>query len=198
MARTADNRTGSPPSDPGIPPGGSTGGDGGRWIEVGRVAGRHGIRGKVRVTIHSGDPAGVLRVSRVALRCVDGAGPIGIREFEVETAQRAGGCAVLALRGIDSPDAAGSLRGARVCVRRDALPPLPEGEFYWEDAVGCAVVDGVGAVLGVVSAALPGPAHDWLVVRRDSDEAYLPVVAAFLRSIDLEGRRIVASPPPGW
>jgi 16S rRNA processing protein RimM len=162
------------------------------------VTGPHGVRGKIRVAMYSGDVAGVLGVSRVALAGGGGPEPEDGREFDVEAVQRAGGCAVFSLRGVDSLDAAGSLRGARVSVRRDALPPLPEGEFYWEDAVGCAVVTREGVVLGEVTGVLPGAAHDWLVVRRAADEAYLPVVAAFLRSVDVSARRIVASPPEGW
>jgi len=173
-------------------------GTGARWVEVGRVAGPHGVRGKLRVAMHSRDASGVERVSRVALSARGGGESDDPREYDVEAVQRAGGCAVLSLRGIDSPEAAQRLRGLRVMVRRDALPPLPEDEFYWEDAVGCAVVDEAGTALGVVTGLVPGPAHDWLVVRRRSDEAYLPVVAAFLRSVDVAGRRIVASPPEAW
>jgi len=173
-------------------------GSGVRWIEVGRVAGFHGVRGKIRVAMYSGDADGVLSVSRVALAFREGPEVDDPTEFEVEAVQRAGGCAVFSLRGIDSREAAVALRGARVSVPRDALPALPEDEFYWKDAVGCTVVDEGGAVLGEVTGVLPGAAHDWLVVRRDADEAYLPVVAAFLRSVDVSARRIVASPPEGW
>jgi 16S rRNA processing protein RimM len=169
-----------------------------RWLEVGRVAGPHGVRGKIRVTMYSGDAAGMAGVSRISLRGGNEREREGRGEFDVEAVQRAGGCAVFSLRGIDSPAAAAALRGARLSVRRSALPPLPEGEFYWEDAVGCAVTDDGGAFLGEVTAVVPGPAHDWLVVRRGGDEAYLPVVSAFLRSVDIAARRIVASPPPGW
>ena len=173
-------------------------GSGGRWIEVGRVIGPHGVLGKVRVALHSGDAAGMLGVSRVALASGNAPEAGDRREFDVEAVHRAGGCAVFSLRGVDTPGAAVALRGARVSVRRDTLPSLPEDEFYWEDAVGCAVVNEGGAVLGEVTGILPGAAHDWLVVRRGADEAYLPVVAAFLRSVDVPARRIVASPPEGW
>ncbi len=198
MAHSGENRHGGLPAGPVPAPAASAQSDGARWVEVGRVAGPHGVRGKVRVTMYSGDAAGVLAAPRVALRGAGSQGTDGIREFDVEAAHRSGGCAVFSLRGVDSAEAARRLRGARVSVRRDALPALPEDEFYWEDAVGCAVVDDGGAVLGEVTAVLPGPAHDWLVVRRGGEEAYLPVVAVFLRSVDVASRRIVASPPPGW
>ncbi len=168
------------------------------FLEVGRVLGPQGVRGAVRVSAHSGDPSGMLRARRLMLSGAGGGEPGSVREVSVIAAHRARGCAVFSLEGIVSLEAAQSLTGAGVSVRREDLPPLSEDEFYWADAVGCTLVDGEGNALGEVTAVLPGPAHDWLVVRRGGEEAYLPVVAAFLRSVDVPGRRIVASPPEGW
>jgi 16S rRNA processing protein RimM len=160
-----------------------------RLLEVGRVTGPQGVSGKVRVAMHSGDPGGMMNLRRVWLSG---------REFEVIEAQRAGGCAVFSLKGVDTPEAARALTGAPMSVLREDLPALAEDEFYWVDAVGCVVVDEAGETIGEVTGVAPGPGHDWLVVRRDSGEAYLPVVEAFVRSVDIAARRIVASPPEGW
>jgi len=163
-------------------------------MEVGRVTGPHGLRGEIRVRMHSGDASGVLQIRRVWL-----SGQTFEREHEVVGARRAGGCALFLLEGISTPDEAESLAGARVFVLRDDLPDLPEDEFYWADAAGCSVVSESGEVLGEVTGVAPGAAHDWLVVtRKDGVEAYLPVVAAFLLKVDIPARRIVASPPEGW
>ena len=160
-----------------------------KLLEVGRVTGPHGIHGKVRVAMYSGDSGGVLQVRRVWL---------SDREFEVVEAQRAGGCAIFSLRGIVSVEDAQAMAGARVSVLRDDLPDLPEDEFYWDDAVGCTVLSEAGEVLGEVTGVVPGSAHDWLVVRRNGEDAYLPVVEAFVRKVDIPAKRIVASPPEGW
>ena len=167
------------------------------FIAVGRVTGLHGVHGKVKVAPLSGDPSGMLAVK--SLRIEGGREPGAEREYRVVSAHRAGGCAVFSLRGVDSAEAAGALSGAAVSVRRDQLPALPDDEFYWADLVGCEVLDEGGSLLGEVVAVTPGPAHDWLVVRRaGGEEGLLPVVAAFLRSVDVAGRRVVASPPEGW
>jgi 16S rRNA processing protein RimM len=167
------------------------------FIEVGRVTGLHGVHGKIKVAPLSGDPSGLLAAKVV--RVVGAGDPVPEREYEVVAAHRAGGCAVFSLRGVDSAEAAGALSGAAVSVRRDQLPALPDDEFYWADLVGCEVVDEGGSLLGEVVAVTPGPAHDWLVVRRaGGEEGLLPVVAAFLRSVDVAGRRVVAAPPEGW
>ena len=145
----------------------------------------------------SGDPSGLLAAKVVRVSGVGEGSPE--REYEVVSAHRAGGCAVFALEGVDSAEAAGALSGAAVSVRRDQLPALPDDEFYWADLMGCEVVDEGGSLLGEVVAVTPGPAHDWLVVRRaGGEEGLLPVVAAFLRSVDVAGRRVVATPPEGW
>ena len=167
------------------------------YLEVGRVVGLHGVRGKIKVAAFSGNVSGLLAAN--SLRIDGGREPEAAREYEVVTAHRAGGCAVFSLKGIGTAEAADALSGAVVSMRRDELPPLPEDEFYWADLVGCRVVDEKGSPLGEVIAVEAGPAHDWLVVARaGGGEGLLPVVAAFLRSVDVAARRVVATPPEGW
>jgi len=170
-----------------------------KLLDVGRVIGLHGVRGKVKVAAFSGDPAGILAAKTLRLSGGRGTAPGAVGDYEVVTAQRAGGCAVFSLKGIDTLEAAEALVKAVVSVRYEELPPLPEDEFYWVDAVGCLVVDAAGAPLGEVVAVEPGAAYDWLVVRRPGrEDGYLPVVAAFLRKVDMAARRVIASPPEGW
>jgi len=170
-----------------------------KYLDIGRVVGLHGVRGKVKVAAFSGDPSGVLAAKALRLTGGRGMAPGAAGNYEVVTAQRAGGCAVFALSGIDTAEAAVPLVKAVVSVRYDALPSLPEDEFYWIDAVGCLVVDGTGVPLGEVVAVEPGAAYDYLVVRRpDGEDAFLPVVATFIRKVDTAARRVVASPPEGW
>ena len=165
-----------------------------KLLEVGQVTGPHGLQGEIRVRMHSGDADGVLQVRRLWL-----SGQAFGREYEVVGARPAHGCALFLLEGISTPEEAESLAGARVFVLRDDLPDLPEDEFYWADAAGCSIVSESGEILGEVTGVEPGAAHDWLVVtRKGGEEAYLPVVAAFLRKVDIHARRIVASPPDGW
>jgi len=190
-----------------------------KFLDIGRVIGLHGVRGKVKVAAFSGDPGGVLSAKTLRLsggrptpvgnalpgvprsrkNRGHGTAPGAVGDYEVLTAQRAGGCAVFSLKGIDTVEAAETLVKAVVSVRYDELPSLPEDEFYWIDAVGCLVVDEAGAPLGEVVAVEPGAAYDYLVVRRPGGEdGYLPVVEAFLRKVDTAARRVVASPPEGW
>ncbi len=173
------------------------GGEAAGFVAVGRVAGPHGVKGKVKVAAFSGDPRGMLSARAVRLSR-EGAGAPGETDFEVRSAQPLGGCAVFSLKGIDSPEAAAAWTGAVASVRRADLPSTGDDEYYCVDLVGCEVVDPSGTRLGIVSGVEPGPAHDWLSIRRGRGESLLPLVGAFIVSVDVAARRIVAAPPEGW
>ena len=169
-------------------------------IPIGRVVGLHGVSGKLKVNVFSGDPSGMQHVSRVRLSSPASADGVGRQQtFEVISAQRVRGCAVFLLAGIDSFEAAQGWMGAEASVSRGELPEPEAGEYYVNDLVGCELAGEDGVVLGLVVDVMPGPAHDWLSVRRtDGAEAFLPLVEAFVREIDIKGRRIRVSPPEGW
>jgi 16S rRNA processing protein RimM len=169
-------------------------------IPVGRVVGLHGVAGKIKVNLFSGDPSGMQQVKTVRLSAPASGEAAGRqRLFEVISAQRVRGCAVFHLSGIDSVEAAQGWIGAEASVPRAELPEPDPGEFYVTDMIGCVLVDAAGAELGWVADVLPGPAHDWLSVRRDgAAEAFLPLVAAFILEVDIPNKRVRVSPPEGW
>jgi len=169
------------------------------YIEVGQVIAAHGVAGMLKVKAFSGDPSGLLSARVVRLSGKGGKGIPGGREFEVRAAQRSGGCAVFALSGVETVEAARYLAGARVFVPRKDLPPPGEDEYYFADLVGSEVVAADGGPVGVVSGVVHGPAHDWLEIRGAAkEEALLPFVSEFIREVDMAGRRIVVTPPEGW
>jgi 16S rRNA processing protein RimM len=91
-------------------------------------------------------------------------------------------------------------RGTELAVPRDSLPELPaeEGEYYVFQLVGLSVEQEDGRLLGRVREVLEYPAND--VLELDSGLS-LPLVEACVRSVDVEGKRIVIAPgfaDPEW
>jgi 16S rRNA processing protein RimM len=76
-------------------------------------------------------------------------------------------------------------------VPRDSLPTLEPDEYYTFQLVGLAVEEEGGRFLGRVADVVDYPAND--VLELDSG-VFLPLVGACVRSVDLEGGRIVVSP----
>jgi 16S rRNA processing protein RimM len=103
---------------------------------------------------------------------------------------------VLKLAGIDSIDAAETLRGAELRIAESELQALPEGSYYYHQLTGLQVDDEQGTAIGVVESVMEtGADARVLVVRGPEGETLLPFAAAFVRSVDLAGGRIVAVRP---
>ena len=82
-------------------------------------------------------------------------------------------------------------RGADLAVPRADLPRLPADEYYLFELVGLRVEEEGGRFLGNVADVLDYPAND--VLELDSGVS-LPLVGACVRSVDVEGGRIVVAP----
>jgi len=102
------------------------------------------------------------------------------------------------LVGVDDRDAADALRGQQVLARTADLEPLPPGEFYEYQLVGCRVEDLDGRAIGVVRGIWETGAPDVLVVEgSDGTEHLIPTAAEIMQEVDVAGRRIVIDAVPG-
>lgn len=179
----------------GAAPGG--GGTAGGLVELGKVIGAHGVRGELRVAVLGDGPANLLRVRSLVAIGAEGAPDRGEMEVESAAAGRPGEVR-LRLRGIESREAAQALAGLRLGVRPESLAPLPDGEWYWFQLVGCAVEAADGRALGTVRALWETGAADVLVVEDETGrEVLLPAAADLLREVDVERGRIVIEVPEG-
>lgn len=158
-------------------------------VVVGRIVDAYGLRGWVKLAAFN-DPADsvLLRARRWWL----GASGASVR---IERARVQGASVVARLAGVADRDAALALRGAEVAVRRADFPPPADGEFYWVDLIGCAVVDRAGRLLGEVARIDDHGAHPLLAVRPPPvagavapPEFLIPFVSAWVDGVDTVAR----------
>lgn len=157
------------------------------WVEVGRVARAHGIRGELRVKLHNADSDILSRISEILVRLPDLTDRVvGIRSARTATP----GIVLLSLDGIDDRSASEALQGALLLVPRDALPGLDEGEFYVHDLIGAQVITSDGVVIGKVIDYVTYPTADVIVVQ--GDKRYeIPMLDDFIRELDTGSKRVV-------
>lgn len=93
----------------------------------------------------------------------------------------------------DCPDrtAAEKLKGLLIAVPRSSLPTQDEGEYYWSDLIGLAVVNEAGVPLGTVKNLLETGANEVLSVQGDGGEILIPFVASAIKQVDLKSRTIL-------
>ncbi len=166
-------------------------------IVLGEVIGAHGTRGELRIRIAGDSPENLMNAESVwlARRAKD---PEARRRRVIDCGLARGGEVRMKLDGIDRRDAVEPFLGMLVTAKPDLLPPLPEGEFYWYQLVGCEVFSAENQSLGTVREIWETGAHDVLVVRDDDGvQRLIPTAAELLSEIDLSAERIVVVDLPG-
>ncbi len=160
-------------------------------VLVGHVLDAWRLDGSVKVAPYSAD-ASALLAAREWWFDVKGA----IRSFDVMAAKVHGSTVTAKLVGVVDRDAAEALKGARISVPRRYFPATDDDEFYWVDLIGLEVFNESGEAFGAVAELMETGAHQNLVVRIDGEdgkkvERLIPFVDAFVKTVDLVGRRIV-------
>jgi 16S rRNA processing protein RimM len=116
------------------------------------------------------------------------------RPAELERSWMHQGSLILKFRGIDTRSDAETLHGMFVCIPEEQRPPLPEGQVYLDDLIGCEVVATdnrcIGSVTGWQDAGGP-------VLLEVGPDLLIPYVPAICREVDLKARRIGVELPEG-
>ena len=92
----------------------------------------------------------------------------------------------------DCPDrtAAEKLKGLLIAVPRSSLPVHEEGEYYWADLIGLAVINEAGESLGTVAEMLDTGANDVLIVRGNGPDVLIPFLKSVIKHVDMAARTI--------
>jgi 16S rRNA processing protein RimM len=155
---------------------------------MGRVAGSYGVRGWVKVAPEAGSQEGLAGAKEWW---------IGADAYEVGGARVHGATVVGRLAGIETREQALALKGRPVAVRREALPEPEQGRYYLADLIGLEVVNEQGAALGVVTQTYSNGAHDVIEVAGDRTRL-IPWVAAVVKEVDLQGRKVQVEWGADW
>jgi len=157
-------------------------------LPVGRIAGIFGIRGELKC-----DPTSAGRMlfsagAQLQLKLRDGSS----REVELGSVREHKGRLLIRLHGVESPNDAERYVGGTFFAERERIE-LERGEYLDVDLVGCALADQSGRTLGTVTRVEHYPSSDMLVV----NGKLVPMVAAFIKSIDMPAKRIIVDLPAG-
>ncbi|HLZ82155.1 MAG TPA: ribosome maturation factor RimM [Caulobacteraceae bacterium] len=112
-------------------------------ILVAQAAGAFGVKGEMRITAFTADPASLLRY-RTLMR-EDGSAGLTLTSGRV-----AGGALIARAREVATREEAQALRGLRLYIERASLPEPEDDEYYLADLIGLAVRSPAGEAMGTV------------------------------------------------
>ena len=160
-----------------------------RLIQVARVAGAFGVRGEIRITTFTEDPMALpgygtlLRDDGQPALTLSGARPVK-------------GGLVARAKEVATREEAEALRGLRLFITRDSLPPPEEDEFYLADLLGLSVETAQGEVLGKVKAVQDFGAGDLLEIQPPAGASWwLPFTRATVPEVKIAEGRLIAVRP---
>lgn len=155
------------------------------WIQYGKIARAHGVRGELRV--QPLDPNVDLPPTA---RRVRARGPSGDRILTVTRVRPVHGAVLLSVEGVADRDAAQALAGSSLEVDADDLPPAEEGEIYAYQLEGADVVDERGETVGRIRRLVGTAAHDLIEIETPAGVRLLPWVDHFIVAFDRDARRL--------
>lgn len=163
------------------------------YLAVGMITSAHGLRGEVKVELHTDFPERFAPEVEVFLG-------EALEKMTIRSARPHQGQVLLQFDTVDDREGADSLRGIWIFVPESEAVALEEDTFYVHDIIGLAVETVSGAPIGTVSDVLFTGANEVYVVTPPDDpkrEILLPAIADVIKEVNLAQGTLVVELLPG-
>jgi 16S rRNA processing protein RimM len=172
------------------------------WVLLAHIVRPQGRHGEVLADIFTDFPEHFAQRKRLFLRPPAQGLADAMREVKVVSHWLHKGRVVLKFAQVDSMAEAENLRGFDLVIPREERMPLTGDAVYVSDLLGVRVIDvsrGGSTDAGEITDVEPeGPGPAMLVIRTlAGDELLIPFVRAYLRKMDIEGKRLEMDLPEG-
>jgi 16S rRNA processing protein RimM len=160
-------------------------------LAVGFLRHPHGVRGEMLMDIHTDFPHRLTPGSEVFVG--ESHRPMILAGKRLHNEGL-----IVSFKDMNSREQAGALRNEWVYVRSSDRPPLPEGQYYFHQLVGLAVLDENAESLGQLTEILEtGANHVYVVTREDGSELLVPAIPAVILEVNLDARLLRVRLPAG-
>jgi 16S rRNA processing protein RimM len=163
------------------------------YMAVGLIAGAHGLRGEVKVELHTDFPERFAPAVEVYLG-------EELEAVTISSARPHQGQMLLQFEGIEDRTGADDIRGLWVFIPETGAVDLEEDTYFVHDIIGLSVQTAEGKLLGTVQEVLFTGANEVYVVATPDEpprELLLPAIADVIKQVDLEQGILIVELLPG-
>jgi 16S rRNA processing protein RimM len=162
-------------------------------VIIGKIKGIYGVKGGLRIYSYTQPRARIFSYQPWLLHINN-----SWLSRNVTTHRDLGRALVVFFEGVTEPVQARHLLGAEIAVRREQLPALPAGEYYWCDLIRMELIDTKGQSLGTIIDMRETGANDVMVVR-GADEFLVPWVKdKIVKRVDVAAGRVYVDWDPEY
>ena len=159
-------------------------------IQVMEIVNTHGIRGDVKAVHFTDGEVFFKKVKTVYKK--DGT-PMNILSWKFHK-----GSVLLKLEGIDNANDAERLKFTELYAKKEDLPILPKGEYYFFELIGLRAILSDGTVLGKVSDVIENNASNLLeITKEDGQKVLIPNIPVFVSEVNTDEEKITITPIEG-
>jgi 16S rRNA processing protein RimM len=162
-------------------------------VAIARVVRPRGIRGETVADVLTDFTERLDSLYEVLAKFPDGR----VEELNIEKHWFQSGRMVLKFVGVDTVEAAESLRGVEICIDEADAVELEEGEFFDWQLEGCVAETIDGTELGTVKELLRTGGTELLVVVGEGREYLIPFAESICVAVDIDDKKITVDPPEG-
>jgi 16S rRNA processing protein RimM len=161
-------------------------------ILIGAILGVHGLKGAVRVKSFTEDPENLFVYAPMTDKT-------GQTVFKLSRLGVTKDQFIAKIEGVSDRTAAEALKGTKLYVAREALPPTAESEYYEADLIGLEARDEAGKPIGVVNALHNYGAGTFLEIKPAEGPSFmLPFKDSFVPLVDIDNGFLTALVPADW
>src|SRR5690625_3733589 len=154
--------------------------------EVGKIVNTHGVKGEVRVIRTTDFPERFNAGNTVYAKMNSELTPLTITHHRTHKQFD-----LLRFEGYESLDDVQPLLKLTLHIKQSQLTPLPEGEFYYYEIIGCKVVTTENEHIWIVDHILAPGANDvWFVKSDNGQEALIPYIKDVVKRVDIDKKLI--------
>jgi 16S rRNA processing protein RimM len=167
-----------------------------KYFNVGKIVNTHGIRGEVRVISRTDFPEERYKIGNSLLLFMPGSKEP--EELVVKSHRTHKNFNLLTFEGFDNVNVVERMKGGILKVPETQRGILAEGEFYFQDIIGCNMVTTEGEELGkVIEILTPGANDVWVVKGSNGKELLIPYIEDIVKKVDIREKMIVIEPMEG-
>lgn len=158
------------------------------FMNVGKVVNTHGIRGELKIMPLTDFPEIRFAKNAELFLFTPDNHPVPVT---VESARLHKNMYIVRLKEYSNINEVEKFKGGIAKVSKENLAELEEGEYYFHQIVGCAVITEEGETLGTISEILTPGANDvWVVKTTAGKEVLIPVIDDVVLDVDVEQKQV--------
>ncbi|UCD89710.1 MAG: 16S rRNA processing protein RimM [Desulfobacterales bacterium] len=167
------------------------------FLAVGKIVGAHGVKGNLKVHSYAESLSIFEQGSSILVASAKGFEKL----LTIRWVKPHGRVVLFSLKGIENRHLAETLIGSELYVKRDSLPKLEDGSYYWFDIIGLSVFTNNDTYIGRVESIIDTGSNDVYVVKdiqKDGDnEILIPAIESVVLTIDLNQKKMIVDLPEG-